>query len=112
MDERCELILTTGGLSVDPDDVTRAGVREAGFNIEFYGSPVLPGAMFLFARDGQVPLLGLPACVFYHETTLFDIMLSRILADDPITMEEIAGMGHGGLCLQCKVCRYPVCPFG
>jgi hypothetical protein len=112
MDERCELILTTGGLSVDPDDVTRAGVREAGFNIEFYGSPVLPGAMFLFARDGRIPLLGLPACVFYHETTLFDIMLSRILADDPITIAEIAGMGHGGLCLQCKVCRYPVCPFG
>jgi hypothetical protein len=112
MDERCELILTTGGLSVDPDDVTRAGVREAGFNIEFYGSPVLPGAMFLFARDGRIPLLGLPACVFYHETTLFDIMLCRILADDPVTMEEIAAMGHGGLCLQCEVCRYPVCPFG
>ena len=112
MDERCELILTTGGLSVDPDDVTRMGVREAGFNVEFYGSPVLPGAMFLFARNGRIPLLGLPACVFYHETTLFDIMLSRILADDPVSMEEIAGMGHGGLCLQCEVCRYPVCPFG
>lgn len=112
MNERCELILATGGLSVDPDDVTRMGVREAGFKIEFYGSPVLPGAMFLFARDGRIPLLGLPACVFYHQTTLFDIMLSRILANDPVTMQEIAGMGHGGLCLQCKVCRYPVCPFG
>ena len=111
-DEHCELILTTGGLSVDPDDVTRMGVRKAGFNIEFYGAPVLPGAMFLFARDGRIPLLGLPACVFNHKTTLFDIMLSRILADDPVSREEIAAMGHGGLCLQCEICRYPVCPFG
>lgn len=111
-DEQCELILTTGGLSVDPDDVTRLGVREAGFKVEFYGSPVLPGAMFLYARQGPIPLLGLPACVFYHETTLFDIMLSRVLADDPVTPEDIAAMGHGGLCLQCDVCRYPVCPFG
>jgi Probable molybdopterin binding domain len=112
MDEQCGLILTTGGLSVDPDDVTRLGVREAGFKIEFYGSPVLPGAMFLFARHGRTPLLGLPACVFYHETTLFDIMLSRVLADDPVTKNDIAAMGHGGLCLQCDVCHYPVCPFG
>lgn len=112
MAERCDLIIATGGLSVDPDDVTRMGVREAGFKIDFYGSPVLPGAMFLYAHSKGVPLLGLPACVFYHKTTMFDIILSRVLAGDTVTREEIAGMGHGGLCLQCKVCRYPVCPFG
>jgi hypothetical protein len=110
--EGCELIITTGGLSVDPDDVTRIGVREAGFTLDFYGTPVLPGAMFLYAHKEAVVLLGLPACVFYHKTTMFDLMLTRVLANDPITKTEIAAMGLGGLCLQCDVCRYPVCPFG
>ncbi len=108
----CDLIITTGGLSVDPDDVTRMGVQKAGFTIKFYGTPVLPGAMFLYAFREKVVLLGLPACVFYHQTTMFDLMLARVLADDPITKTEIAAMGMGGLCMQCKVCRYPVCPFG
>jgi len=110
--EGCDLIITTGGLSVDPDDVTRMGVREAGFTIDFYGTPVLPGAMFLYAHRDDVVLLGLPACVFYHQTTMFDLMLTRVLANDPITRTEINAMGLGGLCLQCDVCRYPVCPFG
>lgn len=108
----CELIVTTGGLSVDPDDVTRLGVQQAGARIEFYGSPVLPGAMFLYARLGEIPLMGLPACVYYHATTLFDLLLPRVLAGEAITPESIAAMGHGGLCLQCETCRYPVCPFG
>ncbi len=108
----CNLIITTGGLSVDPDDVTRMGVREAGFIITFYGTPVLPGAMFLHATKGNVVLLGLPACVFFHKITMFDLMLARVLADVPITKAEIATMGMGGLCLQCKVCHYPVCSLG
>jgi hypothetical protein len=108
----CELIVTTGGLSVDPDDVTRQGIRDAGAGIEFYGSPVLPGAMFLYAHLEGIPILGLPACVYYHPTTMFDLMLPRILAGDPVTKADIAAMGHGGLCLQCEKCRYPVCPFG
>jgi len=108
----CELILVTGGLSVDPDDVTRKGVRQAGFKIDFYGSPVLPGAMFLHAHLREIPLLGLPACVYYHPTTIFDLMLPRILAGDIVTKKDIAAMGHGGLCMQCEECRYPLCPFG
>lgn len=108
----CDLILTTGGLSVDPDDVTRQGVGRAGAEMIFYGSPVLPGAMFLYARLGETPIMGLPACVYFHPTTLFDLLLPRLLADDPITPDDIAAMGHGGLCLQCETCRFPVCPFG
>jgi molybdenum cofactor synthesis domain-containing protein len=108
----CDLILTTGGLSVDPDDVTRQGVSRAGAETIFYGSPVLPGAMFLYARLGETPIMGLPACVYFHPTTLFDLLLPRLLADDPVTPHDIAAMGHGGLCLQCKTCRFPVCPFG
>jgi hypothetical protein len=107
----CELILTTGGLSVDPDDVTRQGVRRSGARIINYGSPVLPGAMVLYAKRDTVPILGLPACVFYHPTTIYDILLPRILADEPITKDTFAKMGHGGICLDCEECHYPVCPF-
>ena len=77
-----DLILVTGGLSVDPDDVTRAGIRKAGTRIIFYGTPVLPGAMFLYGMLGEKPVLGLPACVFYHRATLFDIIFPRILAGE------------------------------
>jgi len=108
----CDLILTTGGLSVDPDDVTRIGIQRAGAKILFYGTPILPGAMFLYAFLENTPILGLPACVYYHSTTIFDLMLPRALAGDNITKGEIAEMGHGGLCMNCRKCQYPVCPFG
>jgi len=108
----CDLILATGGLSVDPDDVTRKGIRKAGAKIISYGSPILPGAMFLYALLDNIPILGLPACVYYYETTVFDLMLPRVLAGEKITRNDIAEMGHGGLCLTCQSCRYPVCPFG
>ena len=107
-----DLILTTGGLSVDPDDATRNGIQEAGADIILYGAPILPGAMFLYALLDGVPILGLPACVYYHPTTVFDLVLPRILTGDAITPDEISGMGHGGLCMSCEVCQYPICPFG
>jgi Probable molybdopterin binding domain len=110
--EGCELIITTGGMSVDPDDVTKVGVRETGANVITYGSPVLPGAMFLYALLDDVPILGLPACVYYAPTTIYDLMLPRVLAGEPITEDTIAAMGHGGMCLDCKVCHFPNCSFG
>ena len=108
----CEFIVTTGGLSVDPDDVTRQGVRASGAEIISYGSPILPGAMFLNARLGNVPILGAPACIFYHSRTVFDLMLPRLLADRQPSADEIGDMGHGGLCMNCKVCHFPACAFG
>ena len=108
----CDLILTTGGLSVDPDDVTRLGVRRAGGRKMVYGSPVLPGAMFLYAELDGVPVLGLPACVYYHPTTIFDLVLPYVLAGERITRRLLAAMGHGGLCLTCDDCRFPDCHFG
>ena len=108
----CELILTSGGLSVDPDDVTRMGVRRAGAKIIAYGSPILPGAMFLYAEMDKIRILGLPACVFYYPTTVYDLFLPRVLAGEPVTRQTIAEMGHGGLCMNCETCRFPVCPFG
>jgi molybdenum cofactor synthesis domain-containing protein len=111
-DAGCDLILTTGGLSVDPDDVTLKGVRSAGAEIVSYGTPVQPGSMFLNARIGDGPILGLPACVFCNQRTVYDIVLPRVLAGEEITAEDIAGMGHGGLCMGCDVCHFPNCSFG
>jgi hypothetical protein len=108
----CEVILTTGGLSVDPDDRTRQGIRRTGARILFYGSPVLPGAMFLLARLDNTLVLGLPACVFFHKTTMFDLVFVRLLAGEEVTRRDVAEMGHGGLCLNCDTCRFPACSFG
>jgi molybdopterin biosynthesis enzyme len=108
----CDLILTTGGLSVDPDDVTRLGVKKAGAKIVAYGAPILPGAMFMYALLGETQILGLPACVYYHSSTIFDLTLPRVLAGEAITKNSIAEMGHGGLCMNCDKCQFPVCPFG
>ncbi|RUM39368.1 MAG: molybdopterin-binding protein [Desulfobulbus sp.] len=107
-----DLIVTSGGMSVDPDDVTRSGIKQAGAVDTVYGTPVLPGAMFLTGRIGDVPVLGLPACGMFHNITVFDLILPRILTGESIGREEFADMGHGGLCRNCKRCQYPVCNFG
>ena len=111
-DDPVDLILVTGGLSVDPDDVTRAGIKKAGAKMIFYGTPVLPGAMFLYGMLGGKPVLGLPACVFHHNATLFDIIFPRILAGESPSRKEISLLGHGGFCQNCDSCHFPICPFG
>jgi molybdopterin biosynthesis enzyme len=107
-----ELIVATGGMSVDPDDVTRLGVAAAGATDIVYGSSVLPGAMLLCARIGSVPVLGVPACGMFHDQTIFDLVLPRVLAGEQLTRRDLAELAHGGLCLNCPECRFPVCPFG
>ena len=110
--EGTELIAVTGGMSVDPDDVTPSGIKAAGGRIVTYGAPALPGAMFLLAYIGSIPVLGLPGCVMYHKTTIFDLIVPRILAGEVIVREDIIKLGHGGLCANCEECRYPNCSFG
>ena len=143
IDAGAELLITTGGMSVDPDDVTRFAIRKLGAADITYGSAVLPGAMFLVAyleklsadsyqpsgdnseksaqfthspihpfTDLPIPILGIPACGMYHKTTIFDLILPRVLAGERIGRTELAELGHGGLCMNCKTCSYPVCPFG
>jgi molybdenum cofactor synthesis domain-containing protein len=130
-----DLLITTGGMSVDPDDVTRFAIRSIGAKDITYGSAVLPGAMVLVGyvkkvqssefgvqseKNGGprtvnselIPIIGIPACGMYHRTTVFDLILPRVLAGERIGREELAELGHGGLCLHCAECRYPVCPFG
>ena len=108
----CELIFTTGGMSVDPDDRTPLAIKNTGADIITYGAPVLPGAMFLVSYLDGVPVCGLPGCVMYAKRTIFDLLLPRLLADDLITAEDIARLGEGGLCLNCEVCHWPNCGFG
>lgn len=139
IDAGADLLITTGGMSVDPDDVTRFAIRKLGATDITYGSAVLPGAMFLVAyinnsnklqvtsdefknekndsllvtrHSSLIPILGIPACGMYHKTTIFDLILPRVLSGERIGRKELAELGHGGLCMNCKECRYPVCPFG
>ena len=113
-----ELIICTGGMSVDPDDCTPWAIMSTGARVVSYGAPVLPGAMMLVSyytneADGRViPILGLPGCVMYAKRTIFDLVLPRIMAGDEITAEDIAKLGEGGLCLNCNVCTFPNCGFG
>ena len=108
-----DIILCTGGMSVDPDDNTPGGIKQSGARIVTYGAPVLPGAMFLlgYYEDGTV-VMGLPGCVMYAGATIFDLALPRIAAGVKMTRADFAAMGEGGLCLGCKPCHWPICPFG
>ena len=111
--EEPDLILCTGGMSVDPDDNTPGAIKKSGANIVTYGAPVLPGAMLLLGYyDDGTPVLGLPGCVMYAKATVFDLVLPRSAAGVRLKKEDFIEMGEGGLCLGCKPCRYPVCPFG
>jgi molybdopterin biosynthesis enzyme len=112
IDKDTDLIISTGGMSVDPDDVTRQAIREMGIHREYYGAGVLPGTMFLLAYRGDLPVVGIPACALYHEITVFDLILPRLLAGEQPDNRDLAMLAHGGLCMDCTPCRYPECPFG
>lgn len=107
-----DLIVTTAGLSVDPDDITRKALVEAGLEDYTFGFPVLPGAMSLTGRIKSAQVLSVPACALYHKITAADILLPRLLAGLSITRRDAAKLGYGGLCLNCKVCTYPKCTLG
>ncbi|BDF32470.1 molybdopterin biosynthesis protein [Lachnospiraceae bacterium] len=108
-----DMIICTGGMSVDPDDRTPLAIKNTGAHIITYGAPVLPGAMFLlsYGKNG-VPVMGLPGCVMYAKRTIFDLILPRVLAGERLAASDFIGMGEGGLCLSCDVCTYPNCGFG
>lgn len=113
LEKGVDMVLCTGGMSVDPDDLTPAAIRETGCEVITYGTPVLPGAMFMlaYAPDGR-PVMGLPGCVMHAKTTVFDLVLPRILAGERITFEEMMEYGHGGYCWGCEECHFPNCQFG
>ena len=108
-----DMILCTGGMSVDPDDSTPGAIKASGADIVTYGAPVLPGAMFLlgYYADGR-PIMGLPGCVMYAKVTIFDLVLPRIAAGVRLKKRDFTAFGEGGLCLGCDSCTYPHCGFG
>ena len=114
LDEGCNMILCTGGMSVDPDDRTPLAIRNVCGSAVTYGAPVLPGAMFLLAYYGEnnIPVMGLPGCVMYAKRTIFDIVLPRIMTGEVLSEEDIDRLGEGGLCLGCDICTFPNCGFG
>lgn len=112
LSDGCDLILLSGGMSVDPDDVTRKGIRNAGVTEMHYGAAALPGAMFMVAYIDNIPLIGVPACGLHHRVTVLDLVLPRILAGEHIGKKALAFLGHGGLCMDCPECVHPHCPFG
>lgn len=106
------IIICTGGMSVDPDDRTPLAIRNVGGDIVTYGAAVLPGAMFMLSYLGDIPIMGLPGCVMYAKRTIFDLVLPRIMAGEKLEEEDFNVLGHGGLCLNCEPCTYPNCGFG
>ncbi len=108
-----DLIICTGGMSVDPDDQTPGAIKKSGADIVTYGAPVLPGAMLClgYFEDGT-PILGLPGCVMYAKATIFDLVLPQVACGIKVDKKKIVSYGHGGLCLCCEECHYPICPFG
>jgi len=111
-DEGAQMIILTGGMSVDPDDLTPAGIRASGATIISYGAPTYPGAMFMLAHLEGIPVIGLPGCAMYHKATVFELVVPRLLAGETITRADIVALGHGGLCAGCPTCLYPNCGFG
>ena len=116
IDAGVDIIFCTGGMSVDPDDKTPLAIKNTGADIISYGSPVLPGAMFLLSYykkdDRVIPICGLPGCAMYNKRTILDLVLPRLIAGDMITTDELASLGEGGFCLNCDVCTFPNCGFG
>lgn len=112
VDAGAELVAVTGGMSVDPDDRTPSAIQATGARLVTYGAPVFPGAMFMLAYLGAVPIIGLPGCVMYYRTSIFDLIVPRILAGEELARGDFIELGYGGFCSGCAKCTYPHCGFG
>ena len=111
-EDKVDVVICTGGMSVDPDDVTPSAIKDCNGEIVTYGAPVLPGAMFLLAYYKNTPILGVPSCAMCAKRTILDLVLPRVLADEKLTFEDIASYGNGGMCLSCEICSFPHCSLG
>jgi len=111
LDKGAELIVLTGGMSVDPDDLTPTAIAQSGARVVTYGAPVQPGNMVMLAYLGKTALVGVPGCAMYFRTTVLDVVLPRVFAGVEMSKKDFAAMGEGGMCRGCKECKYPVCYF-
>ncbi len=108
----CELIILTGGMSVDPDDTTKLAIRNAGVEVVHYGTPVLPGNMFMVGYLKGVPVLGVPAAAVFFKITVLDLFLPYIFSNTKISKNDLLNKGYGGFCRHCAICNFPYCAFG
>jgi len=107
-----DILIFTGGMSVDPDDLTPAAIRKLGAQVISHGVPSQPGNMTLVAYLGNIAVLGIPGAAISLPTTIFDVLLPQVFAGVRFTKEELTGLGNGGLCQQCGECHFPNCTFG
>ena len=112
LDRGADFLIFTGGMSVDPDDLTPTAIRALGADIITHGVPAQPGNMTLVAYLGSVPILGVPGAAISLPTTVLDVLLPQIFTGDPMTKEDLLRLGDGGLCQMCPACHYPNCTFG
>lgn len=112
LEHGADFLIFTGGMSVDPDDLTPTAIRQLGADIVTHGVPSQPGNMTLVAYLGDVPVLGVPGAAIKLPTTIFDVLLPQIFAGDRITKDELINLADGGLCQMCPDCRWPNCTFG
>ena len=112
LENGADFLVFTGGMSVDPDDLTPTAIRQLGADIVSYGVPSQPGNMTLVAYLGDIPILGVPGAAIKLPTTVFDVLLPQIFAGDKISKEELIALADGGLCQMCQTCHWPNCTFG
>ena len=112
LEQGADFLIFTGGMSVDPDDLTPTAIRQLGAEIVTHGVPAQPGNMTLVAYLGDVPILGVPGAAIKLPTTIFDVLLPQVFAGEKITKQDLTNLADGGLCQMCKACHWPNCTFG
>lgn len=112
LEKGADFLIFTGGMSVDPDDLTPTAIRQLGADIVTHGVPAQPGNMTLVAYLGDIPILGIPGAAIKLPTTVFDVLLPQIFAGERIRKEDLVKLADGGLCQMCKSCHWPNCTFG
>lgn len=111
INDGAQLVFVTGGMSIDPDDVSPTGIKKTGAEVAFYGVPVLPGSMLMLAYLDGIPICGIPGCVMFNGVTSLDLILPYLFAGQRVSRSQIVSLGHGGLCQECQICQYPNCSF-
>lgn len=112
IDQKADMVIVTGGMSVDPDDLTPGAIRSTGAEVITYGMPIQPGNMFMLAYLNGIPLLGVPGAAAYFKTTVLDVVLPKLFVGEIMNKNDFISMGEGGLCAGCQLCQYPNCYFG
>jgi len=94
---KADFVIFTGGMSVDPDDITPRAIRQTGANVIVQGIPMQPGNMLMVAKDAGTYLMGVPGASIHSKITSFDYFLPRVFAGLNLKKEDFIDMAEGGL---------------